>query len=224
MGAGLAHRSHQVVCLGIGLFDQVRKDLGVGLALKVMAAALQLLTQLGEVLDDAVVDDGDATVAAGVGMGVDNGGLAVGSPAGVADAAGGVAVDIGKFALQARDLAHAANDVEVSRRALAHLECDARGVIAAIFHTLKARDKDILCNIRAGVADNSAHRINLTQAQADIPEVVSQLRYHPMHTRSAGPNRHKGACPLRGGRAGNSVCPDKTCQNKPVPNWQVLTP
>ena len=93
-------------------------------------------------------------------MGVDNGGLAVGSPAGVADAAGGVAVDIGKFALQARDLTHAANDVEVSRRALAHLECDARGVIAAIFHTLKARDKDVLCNIRAGVADNSAHRIN----------------------------------------------------------------
>ena len=32
-------------------------------------------------------------------------------------------------------------------------------------------------------------------------------------------NRHKGAWPLCGG---NDVCPDKTCQNKPVPIWQVL--
>ena len=34
-------------------------------------------------------------------------------------------------------------------------------------------------------------------------------------------NHHKGACPLRGGRAGSIVFPDKTCQNKPVPFWQV---
>ena len=61
--------------LGISLFDQMREDLGIGLALKVMAAALQLFAQLGEVLDDAVVDDGDTTVAAGVGMGVNDGGL-----------------------------------------------------------------------------------------------------------------------------------------------------
>ena len=160
VGAGLAHGGHQVVRLGIRLFDQMREDLGIGLALKVMAAALQLLAQLGEVLDDAVVDDGDATVAAGVGMSVDNGRLAVSGPASMADTAGSVAVDVGKLALQARDLAHAADDVEVSRGTLAYLERNARGVIAAILHTLEARDQDVLCNIRAGVADDSAHRIN----------------------------------------------------------------
>ena len=111
--------------LGISLFDQMREDLGIRLALKVMAAALQLLAQLGEVLDDAVVDDGDATVAAGVGMGVNDGGLAVGGPTGVTDTAGSVAVDVGKLALQARNLAHAADDVEVRRGTLAHLERDA---------------------------------------------------------------------------------------------------
>ena len=84
----------------------------------------------------------------------------MGGPTSVADTAGSVAVDVGKLALQARDLAHAADDVEVRRGALAHLERDARGVIAAILHTLEARDQDVLCNIRAGVADNSAHRIN----------------------------------------------------------------
>ena len=160
VGASLAHGGHQVVRLGISLFDQMREDLGIGLALKVVAAALQLFAQLGEVLDDAVVDDGDATVAAGVGMGVNDGRLAVGRPTGVADTAGSVAVDVGKLALQARDLAHAADDIEVRRGALAHLERDARGVIAAILHTLEARNQDVLCNIRAGVADNSAHRIN----------------------------------------------------------------
>ena len=118
----------------------MREDLRIGLALKVMATALQLLAQLGEVLDDAVVDDGDAAIAAGVGVSVDDRGLAVGSPAGVADTAGSVAVDVGKLALQARDLAHAADDIEVRRGALAHLERDTRGVIAAIFHTLKARN------------------------------------------------------------------------------------
>ena len=33
-----------------------------------------------------------------------------------------------------------------------------------------------------------------------------------------GKNHHKGAWPLCGG---NDVCPDKTCQNKLVPFWQV---
>ena len=146
--------------LGISLFDQMREDLGIGLALKVVAAALQLLAQLGKVLDDAVVDDGDTTVATGVGMGINDGRFAVGGPAGVTNAAGSVAVDVGKLALQARDLAHATDDVEVRRGTLAHLERDARGVIAAILHTLEARDQDVLCNIRAGVADDSAHRIN----------------------------------------------------------------
>ena len=34
-----------------------------------------------------------------------------------------------------------------------------------------------------------------------------------------GQNHHKGACPHCGG---SDVFPDKTCQNKPVPFWQVL--
>ena len=84
----------------------------------------------------------------------------MGSPASVADTAGSVAIDIGKLALQARNFTHAANDVEVRRSALAHLERDARGVIAAVLHTLKTRNQDVLCNIRAGVADDSAHRID----------------------------------------------------------------
>ena len=243
VGARLAHGGHQVVRLGISLFDQMREDLGIGLALKVVAATLQLFAQLGEVLDDAVVDDGDTTVAAGVGVSVNDGGLAVGGPTGVADTAGSVAVDVGKLTLQARDLAHAADDVEVRRGALAHLERDARGVIAAILHTLEARDQDVLCNIRAGVADDSAHKINpFVRVTARRPRTKGaetynvrvlysrkrKLIYQKWHlnlntTRYTHPTP-KGAGTFVVVWSDSIVCPDKTCQNKPVPNRRVLTP
>ena len=243
VGASLAHGGHQVVRLGISLFDQMREDLGIGLALKVVAAALQLFAQLGEVLDDAVVDDGDTTVAAGVGVSVNDGGLAVGGPTGVADTAGSVAVDVGKLALQARDLAHAADDVEVRRGALAHLERDARGVIAAILHTLEACDQDVLCNIRAGVADNSAHRINpFVRLTAKRPrtggaethnvrvlysrkrKLIYQKWYLNLNTTRYTHPTPKGAGTFVVVWSDSIVCPDKTCQNKPVPNRRVLTP
>ena len=205
--------------LGIGLFDQVCEDLGVGLALKVMTAALQLLAQLGKILDDAVVDDGDAAVTAGMRVGVDDGGLAVGGPTGMADAAGSVAIDIGKLALQTRNLTHAADDVEVRRGALAHLERNARGVIAAVLHALKACDQDVLCNIRAGVADDSAHRINpFVRVTARRPrtggaetynvrvlysrnrKLIYQNWYLDLDaTRCTHPNHHEGDRHLRGG-------------------------
>ena len=50
-----------------------------------MAAALELVAQGGEVLDDAVVHDGDRAGAVGVRVGVAVGRRAVGGPAGVAD-------------------------------------------------------------------------------------------------------------------------------------------
>ena len=66
--------------------QQLGGDLGVGLALEGVAVGEQFVAQNGEVLDDAVVDQGDAAVGAEVGMRVDVGGAAVRRPAGVADA------------------------------------------------------------------------------------------------------------------------------------------
>ena len=64
--------------------DEMGDHLGVGLGRELDAAALQLGAQLGEILDDAVVDDRHAVGR--VGMGVDLVRPAVGRPAGVADA------------------------------------------------------------------------------------------------------------------------------------------
>ena len=79
----------------IGLLDEVREDLRVGLGVEVVAAGQQAIAQLAVVLDDAVVDDRDVTGAIDVGMRVEVVGPSVGGPAGVgqADRGGGCRVE-----------------------------------------------------------------------------------------------------------------------------------
>ena len=76
------------VALGVGAGDEVRGGLAVGVAGHLDAVGLQLGAQGGEVLDDAVVHDGDALrgVPVRVRVAVDR--RAVGRPAGVAHAGG----------------------------------------------------------------------------------------------------------------------------------------
>ena len=70
------------------LLEQVRHRLGVGLAGQLVTALGELGAQLGEVLDDAVVDDRDRAGAVDVRVGVAVVGGAVGGPPGVTDAGG----------------------------------------------------------------------------------------------------------------------------------------
>ena len=66
--------------------EQVGGGLGVGVADELDAVGLQLGPQLGEVLDDAVVDHGDPAAGRAVRVRVAVGRTAVGGPAGVPDA------------------------------------------------------------------------------------------------------------------------------------------
>ena len=70
------------------LLDQMGHDLGVGGRGEGVPGGDELRPQLGVVLDDPVVDEGDAAGAVDMGMGVLGGGAAVGGPAGVADGGG----------------------------------------------------------------------------------------------------------------------------------------
>ena len=72
------------------LLNQVGHHLGVGGRGQRVPGGLELGPQLGVVLDDAVVDEGQAPGAVGVRVGVLGGGAPVGGPAGVPDG-GGVA-------------------------------------------------------------------------------------------------------------------------------------
>ncbi len=83
------HRGRQVTRLRVVLGgQQVRDDLGVGVAGQLDAGALQCSSQRREVLDDAVVDDRDPAGDVPVRVRVAVGGAAVGGPAGVSDAGG----------------------------------------------------------------------------------------------------------------------------------------
>ena len=84
VGADRAHRGREVAV--VPLLDQVRDRFGVGLARERVAALLEPVAQLGEVLQRAVVDDGDRAGAVDVRMRVAVVRRAVGRPAGVADA------------------------------------------------------------------------------------------------------------------------------------------
>ena len=79
--ADRAHRLGQVAGLLVRLAEQVRGDLGVGVAAEVAAAPLELGPERREVLDDPVVDDGDPAGVVQVRVGVAVGGRAVGRPA-----------------------------------------------------------------------------------------------------------------------------------------------
>ena len=79
-----AHRVFELVRGHRG--DQMREHFGVGLGLERDAAGLQLRAQLRGVLDDAVVNDGEAVGAVAVRMSVAIARLAVRRPARVRDA------------------------------------------------------------------------------------------------------------------------------------------
>ncbi len=72
------------------LADHDRRDLGVGVAVELDALRLELGLEVGEVLDDAVVDERQLAVVAEMRVGVAVGGSTVGRPAGAPDAGGAV--------------------------------------------------------------------------------------------------------------------------------------
>ena len=136
----------------VELADQVRQDLGVGLAAELHALGLELLPQGAHVLDDAVVDHGDPARRVEVRVGVGLGDATVGGPAGVgdADAALGCLVD---GALQLGDAPHA-----LARPDLALLqEGDTRGVIAAVLQPPEALHEPIQSGLLPDVPHDSTH-------------------------------------------------------------------
>ena len=86
--------------------DQVRDALAVRVGREYVALALELRSQLGEVLHDAVVYDGDLVPAVGVRVCVLVCRRAVGRPPRVAEAAGAAGEAVAHHARQRGQLAH----------------------------------------------------------------------------------------------------------------------
>ena len=131
--------------------DEMQHRLGVGLGLEHVALGGELVAQLLEVLDDAVVHDGDALVHVRMGVALDR--LAVRRPARVAEA--GVALQrmVGEPQLEVLELALGAPAVE-----MAVLDGgDAGRIIAAIFEPPQGVDEIAGDRLRSKYADDAAH-------------------------------------------------------------------
>ncbi len=138
----------------VGLLDQVGDRLGVGLGRQGVAAGLEAVAQLAEVLDDPVVDDRDLARAVLVGMGVEVVGPAVRRPAGVRQADRRVRRPVGDGRLEVDQLAGALVDEEVAR---VIDQGDPGRVVAAVLEPFQALDEDGARVARSRVADDAAH-------------------------------------------------------------------
>ncbi len=134
--------------------DEMGDHLGVGLGHELGAAGLELGAQLGEVLDDAVVDHRDPVGR--VGMGIDLVRAAVGRPAGVADADGARQRLLREPYLEIAELTLGAAAGEAAAFERRHT-CR---VVAAVFQALQSIDDARRDRRLTEDSDDSAHEAN----------------------------------------------------------------
>ncbi len=135
----------------------MRDRLAVGLADELDARALELGTQRCEILDDAVVHNGDAAGGVGVRVGVAVIRRAVGGPAGMPHA--GAAREragrqfAGNELVEVLDAAGLLGDLQLTVAD----DRDAGGVVAAVFQASQALDDHIQGGAGSDVSDDAAH-------------------------------------------------------------------
>ena len=153
----------------IGLAEE-RDGFGVGLGLRRRSPWRRDRRGAPEVLDDAVVDDGDGPGL--VRMGVGDGRRAVGGPAGMADArlAGQRVMhqQVGEIDELARRRGGGRVDAVVDRG-------DTGAVIAAIFQAFQRLDNDRGRFVLSEDSDNTAHMVNLFAGPLSRPSTYRTI-------------------------------------------------
>ena len=143
------------------LRHQMGDHLGVGLGAEFRALLLQLLAQLAEVLDDAVVHHRQPVGGMRMGIGLVR--LAVGGPAGMADADDAHERLRAQLGLEVAQLALGAPAREPARLQGG----DAGGVVAAIFEALERVDQLLRHRLVSENADDAAHKPSPPSRRAD---------------------------------------------------------
>ena len=135
--------------------DQLDDDLGVGLALEMVAVALQFGLEAPVVLDDAVVDERQPVVFGVMGVGIDIARLSMRRPPGMGDADVSGQVLARRHPLQVAHLALGLVDDEVAPVAD---ERHSGTVIAPVFEPGQPLDQDRIGLPPSDVTDDSAHK------------------------------------------------------------------
>ena len=151
---GLDHRLQDVV--GVVVVHQLGRHFGVGLGGEVNALGLQPVAQSKVVFNDAVVDHGNAAGLAHMGMGVQIRGLAMGGPAGVAQAH--MAVDVGTAVDQIIERFQSPLGLIHLQPVLLIVHRDARGIISSVLQTGQALQQNRGGLLLAHETDNSTHK------------------------------------------------------------------
>ena len=149
-----AHRRQQGAALGEMEVDQVGENFRVRLRSEGVSRLCQLGAQRLEILDDAIVDDGDAPVGL-VGMGVRFKRRPVGGPAGVGNADAPAHRPLGQLRHQFPHFAHLPAHLDAG--AVLPQQANSGGVIASILQTLKTFQQNGADVAVANRAHNSAH-------------------------------------------------------------------
>ncbi len=152
------HGECQVAGLLEDVADHEGRHLGIGLARELGPRIQKLLLQLGEVLDDAVVDERELAVVAEVRVRVAIGGAAVRCPASVADA--GVAVGERLVAQVLRQDAEFAGALTRAHVAFVGEDGDAGRVVAPVLEPLETAEEHVDRTVRADVTHDSTHGVD----------------------------------------------------------------
>ena len=136
--------------------DQMGDHLGIGRRLEDVSLALEALFDGLEVLDDAVMDQGQRAVAAHMGVCVNIAGGSVGSPAGVADADMAGDRVCGQEGFEPVDSAGGFDDGEL---AVGRDGGHAGAVVAAVFQAVEPHEQEFGCIARSNIPNDPAHRL-----------------------------------------------------------------
>ena len=129
----------------------MRDGFRIRFGLELAAARLHCLAQLAEILDDAVVDDGDPAGCVRVGVRLVR--LAMRRPAGMADADAGLQRRLAHLGVKVGKLARRAQPLEFP----AFQQGDSGRIIAAVFQPLQRLHQAGGRRLIAKDTDNTAH-------------------------------------------------------------------
>jgi hypothetical protein len=145
------HRLAPAKAVATVLCDELGDDLGVGLRREGGATGDQLVLQLGKVLDDAVVHDGNAIDEMRMGIGLGRRAMRRPACVGDADRAGERFFGEALFEIEQLAFGAAAHQLAVDDGG------NAGGIIAAVFKALQGIDEAAGNRLVSDDTDNSAH-------------------------------------------------------------------
>ena len=151
LGERSADRVGKLLAALLLVGDEVGEDLGVRLRAELVAGLLEVGLQLEVVLDDPVVDDGDAFVLVGMRILVRR--LPVGRPAGVPDARRALRRRVAKPVFQILELSLGADDGQ----ALLAENGEAGGVVSAVLELAQSVDEEARALLVTHVSNDAAH-------------------------------------------------------------------